>query len=231
MEIVYGFGWYLIFILSAVFHEAAHAWAAMRGGDPTAYLGGQVSLDPVPHIKRSPIGMVVMPIISVIIMGWPFGFASTPYDPVWAHKHPRKEAWMALAGPATNLLLVIVAAIGIKAGIVAGVFEQPLSINFRSIVDPAVGGGWMALSIFLSMLFTLNLIMVVLNLLPLPPFDGAGALSLFLPEDMARKYRVFTTNPMFAFFGFIVAWQIFSPLFQAVFPMVINILYWGSHYG
>ena len=63
--------WYGIFLFSATAHEAAHARIALHGGDPTAYHGGQVTLDPRPHIRRSPFGMVVMPILSVILFGWP----------------------------------------------------------------------------------------------------------------------------------------------------------------
>ena len=60
--------------------------------------------------------MVVLPVISVMISGWPFGFASAPYDPNWARRHPRRAAWMALAGPGANLALIIIAAILINIG-------------------------------------------------------------------------------------------------------------------
>lgn len=79
-DLVEGFVFYGVFLLSTTLHEAAHAWAAMRGGDRTAYDGGQVTLNPLPHIRREPIGMVVLPIVSVLISGWPLGFASAPYS-------------------------------------------------------------------------------------------------------------------------------------------------------
>ena len=109
-ELVDGLAYFAVFLFSTTIHEASHAWMAKRGGDLTAYHGGQVSLDPVPHIKREPIGMVVLPLISVVISGWPLGFASAPYHPVWARTYPRRAALMALAGPTSNLLIVIVAA-------------------------------------------------------------------------------------------------------------------------
>ena len=68
--------WYIALLFSLTLHEASHAWAAMKGGDKTAYHGGQVSLDPMPHIRREPVGMVVLPAISLVLIGWPFGFAS-----------------------------------------------------------------------------------------------------------------------------------------------------------
>ena len=100
-------------------------WAALRGGDPTAYHGGQVSLDPRAHIRREPFGMVALPLISVVVSGWPFGFASAPYDPHWAMRYPRRAAWMALAGPAGNLLLVLAAVLAIRVGHRGSVSSRP----------------------------------------------------------------------------------------------------------
>src|SRR4026208_1476601 len=105
-QLVLAFGWYLVFLFSTTFHEAAHAWVAKLGGDLTAYHGGQVSLDPRPHIQREPFGMLILPLISTLISGGPFGVASAPYDPRWAMRYPRRAAWMALAGPTANLGLV-----------------------------------------------------------------------------------------------------------------------------
>ena len=90
--------WYVVFIISLTFHEAAHAFVAHKFGDPTAYYQGQVTLDPIPHIRRSPVGMVIVPIVSFIIGGWMIGWASAPYDPYWADSNRRKAALMALAG-------------------------------------------------------------------------------------------------------------------------------------
>lgn len=108
-SVVLGIVWYVVLLFSLTVHEAAHAWAAMRGGDLTAYHGGQVSLDPRPHLRRDPFGTVVAPILSYLWMGWMIGWANTPYDPTWAYAHPRRAAWMSLAGPASNLLLLLMA--------------------------------------------------------------------------------------------------------------------------
>ncbi|MBI4304439.1 MAG: site-2 protease family protein [Chloroflexi bacterium] len=229
-NIFYPILWVIIFILSATMHEAAHAWAAKRGGDLTAYAGGQVSLDPLPHIKRQPLGMVVFPLISSFILGWPFGYASAPYDSIWAYNHPRRAAWMAAAGPAANLLLMVLCAVVIKMGILGGIFLEPDSVGFRHIVDPGPGNTWNGLSIFISMMFSLNLIMLVLNLIPLPPLDGSGIISLFLKESSARSYQTVVTNPIFAFVGLIIAWRVFDPLINSAFPWIINILYWGANF-
>ncbi|HUT29642.1 MAG TPA: site-2 protease family protein [Sedimentisphaerales bacterium] len=109
-EIALAAVWYVVLLVSFVFHEAAHGLAAMKLGDPTAYEHGQVTLDPLPHIRKEPFGMVVMPIISYVLAGWMIGWASTPYDPFWAQRHRRRAALMALAGPAANLILVFTSA-------------------------------------------------------------------------------------------------------------------------
>ena len=112
-----GFIYYVVFLFSTTCHEAAHALAAKIGGDNTADLGGQVSLNPIPHIRRSPYGMVVFPLLSFFLLnGGMIGFASAPYDPSWARRHPHRAALMALAGPATNFSLMILGAIGLRVG-------------------------------------------------------------------------------------------------------------------
>jgi len=68
-----GLVWFVAFLLSTTVHEAMHAWAAWRGGDPTAYHGGQVSLSPLPHIRREPIGMLVVPLLTALTQGGQWG--------------------------------------------------------------------------------------------------------------------------------------------------------------
>jgi hypothetical protein len=114
--LAFGFIWYIAFLFSTTCHEAAHALVAKIGGDTTAALGGQVTLNPVPHIQREPWGMVVIPLISFALNKGQsmFGWASAPYDPLWERRHPHRAALMALAGPATNYLLMFLAVIGLR---------------------------------------------------------------------------------------------------------------------
>jgi Zn-dependent protease len=231
-HIVEGLTWYVVFLFSVTAHEAAHAWCAKRGGDWTAYHGGQVSLDPVPHIRREPIGMVLLPLISLVLIQWPFGYASAPYDPLWADRHPRRAALMALAGPLANLTLAILAGLVIRLGIAAGPLESPSSANMTHVAAAAWSGGtWAGVALFLSMLFSLNLMLTLLNLLPLPPLDGSGAVTLLMNEDTATRFRHFIRNPAFAWIGLLVAWKLFGRLFDPLFTFALNILYPGAHYG
>ncbi|HWD19873.1 MAG TPA: site-2 protease family protein, partial [Verrucomicrobiae bacterium] len=120
-----GAGWYIVFLFSTTVHEASHALAALKLGDDTAHRGGQVTLDPTPHVKREPFGMVIVPILSYILGGWMIGWASAPYDPVWANRHPNRAAWMAVAGPASNFSLMLICALLIRLGMWGGWFEPP----------------------------------------------------------------------------------------------------------
>lgn len=224
--------YYVVFLFSVTLHEAAHAWAAMLGGDLTAYHGGQVTLDPRPHIKRAPFGMVVLPLLSVLISGWPFGFASAPFDPAWAERHPRRAAWMALAGPGANLLLILASALLIRAGLAFGVFTAPSSVSFDHVVAAEASGVWSAVAFVLSVFFSLNLVLAALNLLPLPPLDGSSAITLLMKEETALRYQQFLWSmPMLQMVGIMVAWQVFGAVFNPIFLFAVNLVYPGVHYG
>ncbi len=132
--------WYVCFLFALTCHEAAHALAAKIGGDETAARGGQVTLNPLPHIQREPVGTIVVPFLSFMISGWMLGWASAPYDPVWAERYPKRAAWMALAGPVANFALVILAALFIHLGIGAGVFPNPESTHPVSTMDATTPG-------------------------------------------------------------------------------------------
>src|SRR5215472_11606299 len=138
--LILGFNWYVVLLFSTTCHEGAHALAAKLGGDLTAFHGGQVSLDPLPHIRREPFGMVIFPVLSYVFGGWMMGWASAPYDPLWAQRHPRRAAWMSLAGPGANFALALVAALLIHAGLLIGIFDYPDSINFTHIVHGVTPG-------------------------------------------------------------------------------------------
>jgi Zn-dependent protease len=212
--------WYLAFLVSVTSHEAAHAWAALRGGDPTAYLGGQVSLDPEPHIRRSPIGMVVMPILSLMYMGFPMGFASAPYNAEWAYRYPKRAAWMSLAGPGANLAIVVFCIVAFQAGSALGVFVSTASPQLDQLVGALNQGLWPSAAHVLSILFSMNLILFVLNMLPIPPLDGAMATALMLTDDNARRLQNAMRRPVFAWIGLLLAWNLFGDLFRWVFGFV-----------
>lgn len=222
--------WYVAFVFSTTLHEASHALAAKLGGDPTAYEGGQVTIDPIPHIRREPFGMVVLPLLFLVLVGWPFGYASAPYEAGWAERHPRRAAWMSLAGPAANLGLVLACTGLVWLGVFSGVFHAPASANLTHVVGASGGVAWSAAAFVVSIFFTLNLILCVFNLIPLPPLDGSGALPLLLSERLSRRFREVSSQPMFGLIGLLIAWRFFGPAFDWVFRLALNALYPGADY-
>ncbi len=221
--------WYAVFIVSLTFHEAAHAFAALKFGDPTAYYQGQVTLDPIPHIRRSPFGMVIVPIVSYILGGWMIGWASAPYDPYWADRNRRKAALMAMAGPAANLVLILLAALVIRAGMLLGCFHAPEQITFSRITAASPGPA-NAISILVSILFSLNLVLLVFNLIPLPPLDGSSILTFFLSDQAARRYNAIIQEPSYRLIGLIIAWNMLDFVLGPVHTFALNILYPGAGY-
>jgi len=222
--------WYVIFLLSLTCHEGSHALAAKLGGDPTAFEGGQVTLNPIPHMKREPFGTILFPLLTYFMSGWMMGWASAPFDPRWAQRHPRRAAWMALAGPAANLALVLLAGAAIHVGIVAGIFALPESIRFTHVVAAAPGSVAEGAATFLSILFSLNLLLMAFNLLPLPPLDGITAIGVFLPERAALRVAQWGHQPAFMLLGMVVAWRLFGYLFDPIFNLGLMLLYPGQHY-
>ena len=221
--------WYVTFLLSVTLHEASHAWAAMRGGDRTAYLGGQVSLDPLPHIRREPFGMLVLPLISLAFNGWPFGFASTPYDPNWAEANPQKASLMALAGPVANLVLFLISVAAMLAGLVMfKVFSIPVmdgSLAFSGLVVASESGIWDPIAMFVSMLFTMNLLLLLLNMIPFPPLDGSSVIGLVLGQRIARRWREIIRRPGIGIIGLLCAWYLVGPIFSVVCGIALGLIY------
>lgn len=229
LNLALGMAWYVVFVFSVTFHEAAHSFVALKFGDPTAYYHGQVTLDPIPHIRRSPFGMVIVPIISFIFGGWMIGWASAPYDPYWEDRNRRKAALMALAGPVANFGLIILAALAIRAGMLLGYFYAPDQITFNRITaaEPGIAN---SISILLSILFSLNLVLLVFNLIPLPPLDGSSILTFFLSDHAARRYNAAIQEPSYRIIGLIVAWNLLDFILGPVHIIAINILYPGADY-
>lgn len=204
--------WYAAFLLSLTCHEAGHALVARWGGDDTAYLSGQVSLNPWPHIRREPFGTVLVPILTYF-MGtsrWMMGWASAPYDPRWEDRHPARAALMSAAGPAANFILFALAFAVLRFGLQAGVWSVPhdeITIDRLVAAAPGAAGVWDAAGRFLSVVMSLNLILGVFNLMPFPPLDGISVVAGILPPVRAVYHRL-RAVPAIAILGVILAWRV-----------------------
>lgn len=210
--IVLAFIWYVVFLFSTTCHEASHALAAKLQGDETAARGGQVSLNPIPHIRREPYGMVLVPLISVVISGGNslFGWASAPFDPGWEYRYPRRSAIMALAGPAANFTLMFLAVVGIHLGVRFGLFGNESWGQFLGHV--------------LLVFFRLNLLLGVFNLVPAPPLDGSSALMIFMNDSQARRYLDRLRGGSFGLMGLLIAILIFRYIYPPIEGFVASVL-------
>jgi Zn-dependent protease len=169
-------------------HEAAHAWAAMKFGDPTASSMGRVSLNPLAHID--PIGTVLLPLILVYVLHAPaFGWAKPVMVNPRNLRHPRRDnLWISFAGPAANLVTATISLLLILAIKAA----SPKAIEFLAIFLNGQVASSLPLGIFALILFYLvfvNCYLAVFNLIPVPPLDGSGVLSGLLSYEAAAAYE------------------------------------------
>lgn len=157
--------WALPVLFAITVHEVAHGWAARRLGDPTAMMLGRLTLNPIKHID--PIGTIILPILMMWMSNFVFGWAK-PVPVTWENlKHPKRDmALVALAGPLSNLLMAILWAAIMKIG-----------LSMQGTAD------WLALPLLYmgGAGIYINSILLVLNLLPIPPLDGGRVLSGLLP--------------------------------------------------
>jgi len=213
--------WYVAFLLAVTCHEAAHAWVAWLGGDPTAYVGGQVTLNPLPHIQREPVGTILAPLLSYILVGWTMGWASAPYDPSWEDRYPRRAALMALAGPVANLALATLAFAVLKIGLVVGWWVQAEGQPTQMVLTEATPPWAAGVAVFASIVLLINCVLFVFNLFPVPPLDGASVVAGL--GEWGRTYRD-TLRSSFSFVGIVVAWVLFRRVFEPFYGFVVSLL-------
>lgn len=199
--------WALPVIFAITLHEAAHAWAASKLGDPTARMLGRVTLNPIKHID--PIGTIILPGVLLALGGFLFGWAKAVPVTTRNFKRPRKDmAWVAIAGPAANLLMAILWAGVLKVGLL-------LQGNFAGaqfLVYTGVAG------------ISINLILMILNLLPLPPLDGSRVLSAFLPPKMAWQYNRIEPFGFFILLGLLL-FGILGPILMVPYSALLGVFY------
>ena len=210
--IVIGFIWYIVFLFSTTCHEASHALVAKLGGDETAALGGQITLNPIPHIRREPFGMVVVPLLAFLFSRQIIGWASAPFNPEWERRYPRRSAWMALAGPAANFTLMLIA---------VGLIHLGLWLNWFPGGRPGLA------EIVLVTFYQLNLLLGVFNLLPVPPLDGSTGIMLFMSESTARGYLDWLRTSPYRLVGLLVAFYGFRYIYAHIETFATRLLIYG----
>jgi Zn-dependent protease len=193
-------------LFAMVLHEYAHGWVAYRCGDSTAKLQGRLTINPLAHID--PFGTVILPLICLLLPGGFFlGWAKpVPIDPRAMHQPRRDMALVAMAGPAMNLALAIGSAV---------LFAILLSI------DPAIGNYWsksesdsspgtmqqmflQPIAVMAVYSVLINVLLMLFNLLPLPPLDGGRILTSVLPSTAATALSRVEPYGMFILMGLII---------------------------
>ncbi len=164
--------WAMPVIFAITVHEVAHGWMARRLGDPTAMMLGRLTLNPVKHVD--PIGTLLVPGVLLVLGGFIFGWAK-PVPVTWQNlKNPRRDMILvAAAGPASNLLMALLWALVMKVGF-------SLAATLPAIGMPLIYMGGAGIFI--------NLILMVLNLLPMPPLDGGRIVSGLLPPRLSWQF-------------------------------------------
>jgi len=187
----------IVLILSATIHEYMHGFVADQLGDPTAKNAGRLTLNPIKHLD--PIGSVILPFI-LVITGSPFVFGwakPVPYNPNNLNDRKYGDAKVAAAGPLANLSMAIIFSIMFR-------FLDPLSM-FAQLV---------------SVIIVVNLVLMIFNLVPIPPLDGSKILATFLPSKLGMKLMYMDARLsmllvfIFIFFGYGLIWPVVYWLFR-----------------
>ena len=198
-------------LLSFPVHEFAHAFTAYRLGDATAKLFGKLTLNPIAHFDQ--VGGTIL-VISVLITGFPFGFAQTPVNPRNLRGR-HGDAMVALAGPVSNLLI-------------AAIFAIPLRLL---IANPTLGGdSALEIATILAFIVQGSLILGLFNLIPIPPLDGGAILLSYLPPRTAWQVRPFLAQ--YGFFliillilplgGQSILFRVLGPIMDALFGVLVG---------
>jgi len=164
--------WAIPVLFAITVHETAHGWMALRLGDPTAKMLGRLSLNPIRHID--PIGTILVPGIMLMLGGFLFGWAK-PVPITWENlRQPKRDmAWVAVAGPLANLAMALLWALLVRLGYTLGHSSEGVAMY---LMYTGVAGVF------------INVILMMLNLLPLPPLDGSRVVTALLPGPMAYRY-------------------------------------------
>jgi len=186
-------------VFAITLHEAAHGYVAKHFGDTTAYMLGRVSLNPLRHID--PIGTILIPILTLLMGGILFGWAK-PVPVNFSHlRNPKKDMlWVALAGPASNLAMALGWGLMMKIAIMMpdSALSLPLGLMGRAGV-------------------TINVVLMVLNLLPLLPLDGGRIAVSLLPHRLAYRYAMLEPYGMI-----VLVILLFSGILGAIMGPLIN---------
>jgi len=203
---------YLCLLFSLCVHEAAHAWMANLRGDPSARLMGRLTLDPRKHID--PLGTVILPLLMMATaVPYLFGWAKpVPFNPLNLKDMRKDPVLIAVAGPASNLIIAIISTIVLSILLIVARYvpqSEILLVLFQIVM----------------MMMMINLVLMLFNLIPLPPLDGHYVLHYFLPPNGQRMLE--QMGP----FGIIIAIVVFAPYIRVILFPLRDALIWLATFG
>ncbi len=224
---------FVLLLFSLSFHECAHAWMASRLGDQTARLQGRITLNPLAHID--PVGTLLFP--AMVIFGPLVGFA-VPFMLVgWAKPTPvitrnfkkivRDDNLTTLAGPASNLILVLLALAGLTVMAMTMLGGGAMvRLSFAVALGIADATGAQPIALLLSLAILINLSLLFFNLLPIPPLDGSRVVRNLLPYNAAQQYdriRGWVSYVLMIFVGGYVLRLLLTPALILVFSFLLHL--------
>ncbi|RKZ78971.1 MAG: site-2 protease family protein [Gammaproteobacteria bacterium] len=205
--------WALPVIFAITAHEVAHGWVALKLGDRTAQMMGRLTLNPLKHID--PIGTILVPGVLLVMGGFIFGWAKPVPVTFQNLRHPKSDmVWVALAGPMANLIMAVIWAITAKLGLT--LLQSGVELGAPMVYMGVAG-------------VLINTMLMMLNLLPLPPLDGGRILVGLLPGPLS--WRVSQIEPYgffilvgLLYFGIIsmVLWPLMGAFFSLL-AMIFNL--------
>lgn len=195
----------IVLLFSVVFHEVAHGWVAFRLGDRTAYNMGRLTLNPIPHID--PFMTVLMPLMLGFMTGWRVMFGGAKPVPVnpYNFKNPKQGmAITAAAGPLSNLLLITAVIIVFRTLSFTGFIDR-YEVQMRFFTNEMN-----FIDAFFIYAVLINTVLMVFNLIPVPPLDGSKIIMGFLSYEQARKYESFSRYGMYVLIGILLLGSIIN---------------------
>ncbi|MGA1839724.1 MAG: site-2 protease family protein [bacterium] len=202
---------FVALLFSITIHEASHAWMAKKCGDPTAAYLGRITLNPVPHIDL--IGTIIIPLFLMIfspgfgLIGWG---KPCPVNPLNYRNYKRDDILVSIAGVTSNFIAALASLLLLKSFLTLGFNSKGMFVLFQ-------------------IMFQLNIVLMIFNLLPIPPLDGSHLLKQLLSQDTAEKLAfldqwgflillILINTPVFDSFFFL-----FMNPFNRLFWLIVNI--------